>query len=214
MKSSSLSNLSPKHLAYISQQMIDEGFNSEIPYEEYEDFANKLGGLVKYFGENHVSRIDIEFLASFINYNDKVLAELFDSETQNKQELYSKLIIPRPVEYTFDVVASGRGFVFETYKHRDISYNPEWFFPMLDALRYNTDEFEYYDGDLTDTLVEDFDVDNLEIENIEVVDNRTGIKESILKRLVIENTESVIDSLDFNTLMELKRIIDTKLHSL
>jgi rhodanese-related sulfurtransferase len=144
MNASALSNLSPKHLTYISQQMIDEGFNSEIPYEEYEDFANKLGDLVKYFGEKYVSRIDIEFLASFINYNDKVLTELFDSETQNKQELYGKLIIPKPVEYTFDVLASGRAFVVETYKHRDISYNPEWFFPMIDALRYNSDEFEYY----------------------------------------------------------------------
>jgi hypothetical protein len=214
MKASTLANLSPKHLAYISQQMIDKGFNGEMPYEEYDEFVNELTGIVKYFGEKEVSRIDMEFLASFINFNDKVLAELFDSETQNKQELYGKLIIPRPVEYTFDVLASGRAFVVETYKHRDISYNPEWFFPMIDTLRYNSDEFEYYDGDLTDTLVEDFDVDNLEIENIEVVDNRTSMKESILKRLVVENTESMIDSLDFNTLMELKRIIDTKLHSL
>lgn len=213
MNASKLSNLNPKHLTYISQQMIDKGFNGEMPYEEYDEFVNELLGLVKYFGEKDISRIDIEFLASFINYNDKVLAELFDSETQNKQGLYSKLVIPKPVEYTFDVLASGRGYVVETYKHRSISYNPEWFFPMLDSLRYNTDEFEYYEGDLTDTYVEDLDVNNLEIENIEVVDNRTGIKESILKRLVVENTESMIDSLDFNTLMELKRIIDTKLHS-
>jgi hypothetical protein len=214
MNASKLSNLNPKHLTYISQQMIDKGFNGEMPYEEYEEFADELTGLVKYFGEKYVSRIDMEFLASFINFNDKVLAELFDSETQNKQELYGKLIIPRPVEYTFDVLASGRAFVVETYKHRDISYNPEWFFPMLDTLRYNSDEFEYYNGDLTDTYVEDFDVNELQIENIEVADNRTSMKESILKRLVVENTESMIDSLDFNTLMELKRIIDTKLHSL
>jgi hypothetical protein len=37
------------------------------------------------------------------------------------------------------------------------------------------------------------------------------IKDSILNKLVIENTSEVIDSLDKNTLLKLKRMIDSKL---
>jgi hypothetical protein len=85
---------------------------------------------------------------------------------------------------------------------------------MVDALRYNSDEFEYYDGDLINTLVDEFEVTNLEVDDVFRVMNQNSLKESILKRLVIENTESMIDSLDFQTLIDLKRIIDKKIHSL
>ena len=37
------------------------------------------------------------------------------------------------------------------------------------------------------------------------------IKDSILNKLVVENTSEVIDSLDKNTLLKLKRMIDSKL---
>ena len=98
MEPSQLENLHPKHLVYIAQKMIDEGFITQNPYEEFEIFANELTEMIKYFGVKNISRIDIEFLASFINVNDEVLSQLFDSETQNKQELYSKLEIPKPEE--------------------------------------------------------------------------------------------------------------------
>jgi hypothetical protein len=57
-------------------------------------------------------------------------------------------------------------------------------------------------------------VNNLGVEDIFRVMSQSSLKESILKRLVIENTESMIDSLDFQTLIELKKIIEKKLHSL
>jgi hypothetical protein len=214
MEPSQLENLHPKHLVYIAQKMIDEGFSVQNPYEEFDVVANELTEMVKYFGVKDISRIDIEFLASFINVNDEVLSQLFDSKTQNKQELYSKLEIPKPEKYTYDVVVTGHGYVTEIYKHTDLTYNPEWIPTMVDELRYNSDEFEYYDGELTNTLVEEFEVNNLEVDDIFRVMSQSSVKESILKRLVIENTESMIDSLDFQTLIELKRIIEKKLHSL
>ena len=214
MNPSQLENLNPKHLVYIAQKMIDEGFSGQNPYDEYETLSSDLSEIVKYFGIKYISRLDIEFLALFINVNDEVLSQLFDSETQNKQELYRQLEIPKPEKYTYDVMATGHGYVTETYKHTELTYNPEWIPTMVDALRYNSDEFEYYDGELTDTLVEDFEVTNLEVDDIFRVMSQTSLKESILKRLVIENTESMIDSLDFQTLIELKRIIEKKLHSL
>jgi hypothetical protein len=214
MNPSQLENLNPKHLVYIAQKMIDEGFSGQNPYDEYETLSSDLSEIVKYFGIKYISRLDIEFLALFINVNDEVLSQLFDSETQNKQELYRQLEIPKPEKYTYDVMATGHGYVTETYKHTKLTYNPEWIPTMVDALRYNSDEFEYYDGELTDTLVEDFEVTNLEVDDIFRVMSQTSLKESILKRLVIENTESMIDSLDFQTLIDLKRIIEKKLHSL
>jgi hypothetical protein len=214
MNPSQLENLNPKHLVYIAQKMIDEGFSGQNPYDEYETLSSDLSEIVKYFGIKYISRLDIEFLASFINVNDEILAQLFDSETQNKQELYRQLEIPKPEKYTYNIIASGHGYVTETYKHTELTYNPEWIPTMVDSLRYNSDEFEYYEGDLTGTLVDDFEVTNLEVDDIFRVMTQTSLKESILKRLVVENTESMIDSLDFQTLIELKRIIEKKLHSL
>jgi hypothetical protein len=214
MNPSELENLNPKHLVYLAQKMIDEGFSGKNPYDEYDTLSADLLEAVKYFGIKYISRIDMEFLASFIDLNDEVLSQLFDSETQNKQKLYRQLEIPKPEKYTYDVMATGHGYVTETYKHTELTYNPEWIPTMVDALRYNSDEFEYYDGELTDTLVEDFEVTGLEVDDIFRVMTQTSLKESILKRLVVENTESMIDSLDFHTLIELKKIIDKKLHSL
>ena len=214
MNPSELENLNPKHLVYLAQKMIDEGFSGKNPYDEYDTLSADLLDAVKYFGMKYVTRLDIEFLASFINVNDEILAQLFDSETQNKQELYRQLEIPKPEKYTYDIIASGHGYVTETYKHTELTYNPEWIPTMVDALRYNSDEFEYYEGDLINTLVDEFEVTNLEVDDVFRVMNQNSLKESILKRLVIENTESMIDSLDFQTLIELKRIIEKKLHSL
>jgi hypothetical protein len=214
MNPSELENLNPKHLVYLAQKMIDEGFSGKNPYDEYDTLSADLLDAVKYFGMKYVTRLDIEFLASFINVNDEILAQLFDSETQNKQELYRQLEIPKPEKYTYNIIASGHGYVTETYKHTELTYNPEWIPTMVDALRYNSDEFEYYDGDLINTFVDEFEVTNLEVDDVFRVMNQNSLKESILKRLVIENTESMIDSLDFQTLIDLKRIIDKKLHSL
>jgi hypothetical protein len=214
MNPSELENLNPKHLVYLAQKMIDEGFSAQNPYDEYETLSSDLSEAVKYFGMKYISRLDMEFLASFISLNDEALSQLFDSETQNKQELYRQLEIPKPEKYTYDVIASGHGYVSETYKHTELTYNREWIPTMIDALRYNSDEFEYYNGDLINTLVDDFEVTNLEVEDISRVIPQNSLKESILKRLVVENTESMIDSLDFHTLIELKRIIEKKLHSL
>jgi hypothetical protein len=214
MNPSELENLNPKHLVYVAQKMIDEGFSAKNPYDEYDTLSSDLSEAVKYFGIKDISRLDMEFLASFISVNDEVLSQLFDSETQNKQDLYRQLETPKPEKYTYNVLASGHGYVIETYKHTELTYNPEWIPTMVDALRYNSDEFEYYNGELTDTLVEDFEVNNLEIDDVFRVMSQSSLKESILKRLVIENTESMVDSLDFQTLIELKRIIEKKLHSL
>jgi hypothetical protein len=214
MNPSELENLNPKHLVYLAQKMIDAGFSGKNPYDEYDTLSADLLEAVKYFGIKNISRLDMEFLASFIDLNDEVLSQLFDSETQNKQELYRQLEIPKPEKYTYDVMATGHGYVTETYKHTELTYNPEWIPIMVDALRYNSDEFEYYEGELTNTLVEEFEVNILEVDDIFRVMTQTSLKESILKRLVVENTESMIDSLDFQTLIELKRIIEKKLHSL
>ena len=42
MEPSQLENLHPKHLVYIAQKMIDEGFSVQNPYEEFDVVANEL----------------------------------------------------------------------------------------------------------------------------------------------------------------------------
>jgi hypothetical protein len=52
----------------------------------------------------------------------------------------------------------------------------------------------------------------LDVDEIEEV--KEGYNESILNKLVVENTSEVINSLDKKTLLELRKLIDSKLRIL
>jgi hypothetical protein len=58
-------------------------------------------------------------------------------------------------------------------------------------------------------------MNDYDLEDVEIVDDRIEkIKESILKKLSVESTSSFIDSLDKKSLLELRRVIDSKLRLL
>jgi hypothetical protein len=86
-----------------------------------------------------------------------------------------------------------------------INTNAVWLAQELNSIG----DWSYYDGDYHGTEVDDFDENSLDVDEIEEV--KEGYNESILNKLVVENTSEVVNSLDKKTLLELKKLIDSKL---
>jgi hypothetical protein len=74
-----------------------------------------------------------------------------------------------------------------------------------------------WDGrDIRDTEYENFEESDSSYNHVYNVDDKqeTIYSESILDKLVIENTKDVVNSLDRNTLIKLKSIIESRLRLL
>jgi hypothetical protein len=73
--------------------------------------------------------------------------------------------------------------------------------------------WDLYDGyNVRETVYENFDESDYSFEEVRPVSE--SVKESLLDRLVLENTSEVVSSLDRQTLLKLKSIIDSRLRSL
>ena len=90
---SQFSKLPKKQLVLIAEKLVDEDFPQGNPYGSYDfsDSYKTLSTIGKYFSISVVHE-DVEFFSKFLEMNDDVLADIFD--TGNKT-LYDKLIIPQ-----------------------------------------------------------------------------------------------------------------------
>jgi hypothetical protein len=92
------------------------------------------------------------------------------------------------------------------------SYDEGW---VEDAARqgYDDGNWDLYEGTVRGkTDYDNYEMNDYTIEGVHrYYEKPNQIKDSILNKLVIENTSEVIDSLDKNTLLKLKRMIDSKL---
>jgi hypothetical protein len=76
----------------------------------------------------------------------------------------------------------------------------------------NDGNWNLYDGyELSVTEYNNFEESDESFD--EVVPINEGVQESLLSRLVVENTSEVVSSLDKETLLKLKNIIDSRLRS-
>ena len=64
------------------------------------------------------------------------------------------------------------------------------------------------------TDYDNFEESDYDFDDVHEIDENNIRTESILDRLVLENTKDVVKSLDKKTLLELRRIIDSKLRLL
>jgi hypothetical protein len=141
--------------------------------------------------------------------NDDVLADIF--ETGNKT-LYDKLIIP--VAQTYELQYSVWGHcTYDDYMGQKFdSYDMDW---VIDSAGQQRDDgnWDVYDGyNLRDTTYDNFEESDYSFDEVKYVSE--PVKESLLDRLVLENTSEVVSSLDRQTLLKLKSIIDSRLRSL
>jgi len=206
---SQFSRLPKKQLVLIAEKLIDEDFPQGNPYGDYEfsKHYNQLENIGKYFNISAVHE-DVEFFSKFLEMNDDVLAGIFNGD----KSLIDKLVIP--VAQTYELLYSVWGScTYDDYMGQKFdSYDMNWVEDSAEQQRQDGN-WDLYDGyNIRDTVYDNFDSSDHSFDEVRPVSE--SVKESLLDRLVLENTSEVVSSLDRQTLLKLKSIIDSRLRSL
>ena len=205
---SHLSTAPKRMLAKISRELIDKGFDQLLAYSDSGDrYGNfqTFEKVLKYFGFAAVEE-DYQFFSKFIEINDKLLSQIFETKDVS---LFDKLILPMAQEYDVKYTVDGSCSFTEYYEDTVSCYDINWVESMLETMQGAT--WDYYQGRLINTDYDNYDTADFNIDGVRPV---VAESKSLLSRLVIENTSDVVSSLDKRTLLELKRIIDSRLSSL
>ena len=209
---SRFSKLPKKQLVLIAEKLVDGDFPSGNPYnDDYDEHYKTLENIARFFNIDVMDE-DVQFFSKFLKINDNLLSKIFGGD----KSLIEELIIPMARTYELQYSVWGSCTYDEYLAQNFDAYDKNW---VEDSARQQQNEgnFNLYDGrNRGETQYDNFDMSDYEFDNvIELNDDRTnGIRESILKHLVVENTSKVVSSLDKKTLLKLKRIIDSRLSSL
>ena len=206
---SQFSKLPKKQLVLIAEKLVDESFPSGNPYDdrEFEEYYKLLEGIGKYFSISVIHE-DVEFFSKFLEMNDELLSKIFDGD----KSLIDGLIIP--VAQTYELLYSTWGScTYEEYLGQKFdSYDMDWVMDSAEQQR-NDGNWDLYDGyNKREIQYDNFEQSDYSFDEVRPVSE--NIKESLLDRLVLENTSEVVSSLDRQTLLKLKSIIDSRLRSL
>jgi hypothetical protein len=215
---SQFSKLPKKQLVFIAEKLVDEEFPIGNPYDsDFDGAYNILKDVVRYFGLE-ATQEDVEFFSKFLEVNENIIADLFanNREQMRNTSLIEQLVIP--VAKTYDLHYTTWGScTYTEYKGQYFdSYDKNWVKDSAEQQR-NDGNWDMWDGrDVRDTDYENFEETDSTYNHVYNVDDKqeTIYSESILDKLVIENTKDVVNSLDKNTLIKLKSIIESRLRLL
>jgi hypothetical protein len=212
---SQFSRLPKKQLMFISEKLIDEEFAIGNPYDyNFESLYKTLKDVSKYFNISSTHE-DVEFFAKFLEINGDTIAELFanNGEQMKNKELIEQLEIPVAKSYDLNYSVWGT-CTYTDYKVQEFdSYDEKWVKDSAHQQR-NDGNFDLWQGrDRRETEYENFEESDYDFGDVYEVKEKP-VQESLLSKLVIENTSEVVNSLDKKTLMELRRIINSKLRLL
>ena len=211
---SQFSKLPKKQLVFICEKLVDEDFPIGNPYEsDYDNAYNILQQVSKYFSVE-ASHEDVEFFAKFLQINDDLIADLFanNKEEIKNRELFEQLVIPIAKSYNMNYSSWG-SCSFTNYMVQEFdSYDEEWVKDSAQQQNNDGNWNMWEGGERRDTEYENFEESDYSFGDVYEIDDTKN--ESVLDRLVIENTSEVVNSLDRKTLLELRRIIDSKLRLL
>lgn len=213
---SSLSNLQKPLLAKLSKVCLDSNFlgglpisDTDSPYDYYDDNFEILSSKARHFGENEIMDVDLEFMTKFLFDNQELLTQFF--ETKDKS-LIDKLQIPVAKDYNLDYRVHGSSTFTEYFATTVSSYDESWVIQSIQQQEING-SWNYYDGKSQETDYNNWEVSDVDFDDVSEI-NYQPVKESLLDRLVLENTSGVVSSLDKQTLLKLKQIIESRLRSL
>jgi len=212
---SQFSRLPKKQLVFITEKLIDEEFAVGNPYDyNFESLYNTLKDISKYFNITSTHE-DVEFFAKLLEINDEIIADLFanNKEQMKNRELIEQLEIPVAKSYDLNYSVWGT-CTYTDYKVQEFdSYDEKWVKDSAHQQR-NDGNFDLWQGrDRRETEYENFEESDYDFGDVYEVKEKP-VQESLLSKLVIENTSEVVNSLDKKTLMELRRIINSKLRLL
>ena len=213
---SQFSKLSKKQLVFICEKLVDEDFPIGNPYDsDFDSAFNILQEVSKYFSLTS-THDDVEFFSKFLQINDDLIADLFanNKEEMKNRELFEQLVIPVAKSYNLNYSSWG-SCSFTNYMVQEFdSYDEEWV--KDSAQQQNSDgNWNMWEGsERRDSEYENFEESDYSFGDVYEVNENKLQNESVLGRLVVENTQDIVKSLDKKTLLELRRIIDSKLRLL
>ncbi len=213
---SQFSKIPKKHLVFISEKLINEDFPIGNPYDyDFDKSFNTLESVSRYFGIT-TTHEDVEFFSKFLEINEDVIAELFANNRENMEnkELIEQLIIPVAKSYNLEYEIKGTCNYTEELSQEFDSYDEDWVRDSASQQR-NDGAWNTWEGvERSPIEYENYEEQDYEFGDVYEVNNNETQNESVLGKLVIENTSDVINSLDKKTLLELRRVIDSKLRLL
>jgi hypothetical protein len=208
---SNFSRFPKKQLVFIASKIVDDGFDWQSldnDYEnEYEDCEKTLKNVSSYFNEPVVEE-DVQFFAKFLEINDDLLSQIFEN---NDKTLIEQLIIPQANDYLIEYTVNGSCTFEEEYESTFSSYDKNWVLGSLEVQR-NDGNWDFYSGTLKDTHYDNWEMNDWEVDKVKEAPN--NVQESLLDKLVLENTQSSIKSLNKKTLLKLRTLINSRLNSL
>ena len=215
---SQFSKLPKKQLVFITEKLVDEDFPIGNPYDTDFDSAEKILTEVANYFSLAVTQEDVEFFSKFLKVNENIIAELFanNREQMRNSSLIEQLVIPVAKTYDLHYTTWGSCSYTEYKASYFDSYDKDWVTDSASQQR-NDGNWDMWDGrDIRDTEYENFEESDSSYNHVYNVDDKqeTIYSESILDKLVIENTKDVVNSLDRNTLIKLKSIIESRLRLL
>jgi hypothetical protein len=215
---SQFSKLPKKQLVFITEKLVDEDFPIGNPYDSDFDAAEKILTEVANYFSLAVTQEDVEFFSKFLEVNNNIIAELFanNREQMRNSSLIEQLVIPVAKTYDLHYTTWGSCSYTEYKASYFDSYDKDWVTDSASQQR-NDGNWDMWDGrDIRDTEYENFEESDSSYNHVYNVDDKqeTIYSESILDKLVIENTKDVVNSLDRNTLIKLKSIIESRLRLL
>jgi hypothetical protein len=215
---SQFSKLPKKQLVFIAEKLVDEDFPIGNPYDsDFDGAENILTEVANYFSLA-VTQEDVEFFSKFLEVNNNIIAELFanNREQMRNSSLIEQLVIPVAKTYDLHYTTWGSCSYTEYKASYFDSYDKDWVTDSASQQR-NDGNWDMWDGrDIRDAEYENFEESDSSYNHVYNVDDKqeTIYSESILDKLVIENTKDVVNSLDRNTLIKLKSIIESRLRLL
>jgi len=215
---SQFSKLPKKQLVFIAEKLVDEDFPIGNPYDTDFDSAEKILTEVANYFSLAVTQEDVEFFSKFLEVNNNIIAELFanNREQMRNSSLIEQLVIPVAKTYDLHYTTWGSCSYTEYKASYFDSYDKDWVTDSASQQR-NDGNWDMWDGrDIRDQEYENFEESDSSYNHVYNVDDKqeTIYSESILDKLVIENTKDVVNSLDRNTLIKLKSIIESRLRLL
>ena len=204
------SKKNPEMLLFIIKQLTEKDFDFENPYNEFDENYLILEKLCKFVGIDSLLNRDVEFISKFMTDNSELIQKIF--ETKDKS-LLSQLEYPKNKMFKVQYEIYSNQSIVEIYTVDWDSYDKNFVRSSL-IKTSNDGNFDEWTGPLLRTDVLDSEVSEWVINDDDITEINTEKTESILDRLVIENTSSVINSLDRNTLINLRNIINSRLSSL
>jgi len=208
---SQFSKLPKKQLVRIAEKLVDDGFDINNPYNDYDENYVTLESIAKFFSMT-VSDEDVQFFAKFIEINDDLLSRIF--EPDGDRSLIENLVIPMAKTYELQYSVWGTCTYEEYLGQKFYAYDDEWVQNSAEQQRDdgNWNTWEGYNR--INTVYDNYEESNMSYDRVVEVDDNTNVTESLLSRLVLENTSEVASSLDKQTLLKLKQIIESRLRLL